>query len=562
MPALHKEWKRLDAHGAASKVLWGRFDAALEKTYQPVLEQRAAEAARQEAARAEKLEQCDAWQAWFEQFSLATPDYMALAAKRDEITAQWRAGAVAGFRDERKLRKRRDGLLKRMDAQLDEAQAKETARRVQMAIAAEALRDEPELSRQSTKPGPCRRAEGRAAIARLSTGPSTLWQRFRAACDAIFARRDALRNEQAAQREQREQARAAEQQARDLKRKAEREAALSQKERYAGRFALMAQKAALAEPVETAAAGGEPAEALLAAAHQAWEGLARLQGSADRLLRGRLDATVCARAESLANGRAARAMLIDLEIALELPTPESDAPAARAFPEQAAGAFSRRGSSAVTLEPEAMVVQWYGIAATPDAVKAHAWRRSCGACSSAAAERPQPGACSSKVVSSPCAPGFSHEALLEPLDPFHQNAQERLVVLHLACRRRPQQRAGLDLHQDHVGGGQNGGGSRRAAFFEVQDLAEAVAAHERVEHNTGAADEDLSCGENEKTVARVALPNHIRTRGSAMPFADAQRFPDLDVAESAEKRQQTERAELFGVGQILIRNPEVLEQLR
>lgn len=371
VPALHKEWKRLDAHGPAKKALWTRFDAALEKAYQPVLEQRAAEAARQEAARVEKTAQCEAWDGWFEQFSAVPPDYMALAAKRDEIAAQWRSrSAVAGFRDERKLRKRRDGLLKRMDALLDGAQAKEAARREQMAIAAEALRDEPELSKAVNEARSLQaRWKDEPAIVRMRHGAEQkLWQRFRAACDAIFARRDALRNEQAAQREQREQARLAEQQARDLKRKAERDAALSQKERHAGRFALMAQKAALAEPLEAAAAGGEPAEALAAAAHLAWEGLARLQGNAERLLRARFDAALAARTESLASGRAARAaMLIDLEIALELPTPESDAPARRARSLSRLQERFRAGLGTVTQEPEAMVAQWYAIAATPDA---------------------------------------------------------------------------------------------------------------------------------------------------------------------------------------------------
>ncbi|MBI3371116.1 MAG: hypothetical protein HY017_05050 [Betaproteobacteria bacterium] len=369
VPALHKEWKRLDAHGLATKALWARFDAALEKTYQPVLEQRAVEAVRQEAARVEKAAQCEAWEAWFEQFSAAAPQYMALAAKREEIAAHWRSrGALAGFRDERKLRRRRDGLLKRMDALLEEAQAKEAARREQIALAAEALRDEPEISKAVNEARSLQiRWKDEPAIVRMRHGTEhKLWQRFRAACDAVFARRDAIRNEQVVQREQRDQARNAEQQARDLKRAAERDAALSQKARHAGRFALMAQKAALAEPVEAAAVGGEPADALLAAAREAWEGLARLQGTADRVLRARLDAAVSARAESLAKGRAARAaLLIDLEIALELPTPESDALARRARSLSRLQERFRSGGPAAQ-EPEAMVAQWHAIGAVPD----------------------------------------------------------------------------------------------------------------------------------------------------------------------------------------------------
>jgi hypothetical protein len=134
------------------------------------------------------------------------------------------------------------------------------------------------------------------------------------ACDAVFTRRDSLRTEQTAQRQQR-------QQAREVMRRSEQELETSRKTKHAARFALMAQKAALAEPVE---------------------------------------------AEALAQGHAARAeLLIDLEIALELPTPEAHAHARRAR------ALSRlqdrfRRSGAAPQQPEAMVAQWYAIAATPD----------------------------------------------------------------------------------------------------------------------------------------------------------------------------------------------------
>ncbi len=329
VPALHKEWKRLDAHGPAAKPLWERFDKALEEAYRPVRELRTAEALRHEAARAAKAALCDAWEAWLAEFSVAPPDYRALAAKRDEITAKWRAGAMAGFRDERKLRKRLDALLKRIDVQVEEAQAKEIARREQLLAAAEGLRDAPDIARAVNEAKSLQsRWKDEAGVVRLRHGAEqTLWQRFRAACDAVFARRDAERTAQAAQREQRMQALQDEKRARDLKRREEQEIELLRKARHANRFALMAEKAARADP------SVNPSVAAVA----------------------------------LEQGRARRAaLLIDLEIALELPTPETDAAARRA--RSLVRLQDRfRGNSTAPQDPEAMVAQWYAVAAMPDA---------------------------------------------------------------------------------------------------------------------------------------------------------------------------------------------------
>lgn len=329
VPALHKEWKRLDAHGPAAKPLWERFDKALEEAYRPVRKLRATEALRHEAARAAKAALCDACEAWLAKSSLAPPDYRALAAERDEITAKWRAGAMAGFRDERKLRKRLDALLKRIDVQVEEAQAKEIARREQLLAAAEGLRDAPDIARAVNEAKSLQsRWKDEAGVVRLRHGAEqTLWQRFRAACDAVFARRDAERTAQAAQREQRMQALQDEKQARDLKRREEQDIELLRKARHANRFALMAQKAARADP------SVNPSLAAVA----------------------------------LEQGRARRAaLLIDLEIALELPTPETDAAARRA--RSLVRLQDRfRGNSAAPQDPEAMVAQWYAVAAMPDA---------------------------------------------------------------------------------------------------------------------------------------------------------------------------------------------------
>lgn len=324
VPLLRREWKNLDAHGAAPQSLWKRFDRALERAYRPVAEQRAIEAAAQEAARAAKAALLDEWEVWHTGLGgpEGKPDLKAVDAKRDEIAKLWRSAARAGFRDERHLRKRFDAFMDKIDAQLEEARTKEFARLKDLVAQAEALQESADLSEaMSAAKTLQRRWKEDVPVIRLRHGDDQkFWRRFRSACDAVFARRDAEFAERDAQRAKRDAERAA---AAEAAREVERK----KKEKHAARFAEMAQKAA------TPAADAAP--------------------------------------EALERGKAERDMLLlDLEIALDLPTPESHAAARRARNlAKLQERFSKKASAA-PLEPEAMVKKWYEIPAADDAAQA------------------------------------------------------------------------------------------------------------------------------------------------------------------------------------------------
>ena len=332
VPLLRKEWKNLDAHGAGSQGAWKRFDRALEKAYKPVAVLRAAEAAVHAAARAARTALCESWEAWLVEHAVtaphavadptavAEPDFKALESKRDEIVAAWRAAPKCGFRDERQMRKRFDAVLEKIDTPLEAARARELARREALVVAAEAIAAEADLARaMSAAKSLQRRWKDEARAMRLKQGTEQkLWQRFRRACDAVFSRRDSELDAQAAERAQREQERLA-----GLAAAHELEA--RKKEKHAARFAAMAEKRA------------------------------DVQGVA---------------ADALERGHAQRgALLLDLEIALEIPTPESHAAARRAHMLSRLQNHFRIGAAAQP-DAETLVAQWHAIAANADADQA------------------------------------------------------------------------------------------------------------------------------------------------------------------------------------------------
>lgn len=407
---LREKWKQLDAYGPTAKDQWERFDAALEKAYRPVVARQAAEAVRQAGARAAKVALCVEWESYFVGIVWEHVDYKVLEEQRQEMLRRWRSADQAGFRDERMLRKRLDKLLNSIDQRLDAMRAAELERREKLIAEAEALRELSDLGRAMKETKALQnRWNQQASPLRLNRGDEQrLWRRFRAACAEVFARRDAQRAQQVVQREERTQAlrglldafvvaladtdvgaikralsrfradweaaRASsrefadgiEARARDLQQQAVQRIEMLLHAKHQTHFELLAKKSALADGVEAAAVALVSSDAILAAAKLAWDELPRLPGKTESLLAERFARAPGATATELASGREARElMLLDLEIALGLPSPDVCTEARRR--RQLERLQSRFGAdSQQSPEAEALLVRWYATAATPD----------------------------------------------------------------------------------------------------------------------------------------------------------------------------------------------------
>lgn len=358
---LREEWKRLNSQAAASKAQWETFDALLEQAYQPVAAYRAEQALRYAEARALREALCGEWEAELAGMDWTQADFKVVEARRVDMIKQWRAAPPAGFRDERVLRKRFDALIHLVDQQLAAAHAAELARREQLIAAAEALAGQADLRLAMTEAKALRQSWNQPAMpVRLKHADERKqWSRFDAACNQVFARLEAQRAEQAAQRL--EQTRE-----RELQQQARQHLEQEQRTQHRARFALLAEKAALAQRVESAALSGNMLEAVLAETQQAWDVLGRLPGQIEARLARRFAAASRATEAELAAGQVTReALLLDLEISLGLPSPAHVAEVRR---ERQLSRLRNRFASSTDehLEPERLLVGCYATPALPD----------------------------------------------------------------------------------------------------------------------------------------------------------------------------------------------------
>jgi hypothetical protein len=369
VPALREAWKQLNSQGPASKGQWETFDAALEKAYLPVAALRAEEAQRRAQARALKEQLLAQGEAWLSAIDWSSADHAAVETHAAAWLAQWRAAPLAGFRDERQLRKRVDALRGAVEQNLQQARGALMGRRRELIAAAVALADDTDLRHAMSEVKALQeRWRAPPGAPRLARGDEQkLWRAFRAACDAVFARREAQRKEESQQREQQAQVRtrvldgfaaALEgSDAREIKR------ALAQ---FLADWRTAPAPASSARGPGAADAQERQARALQQRARQRIEELGRI-AYRQRLEQAAAPGTGTELdAAALEHGRRERErLLLDLEIALDLPSPAAYADARRRRQIEKLQSRFRTGAGPSS-DPEKLLAQLQGIAAAAD----------------------------------------------------------------------------------------------------------------------------------------------------------------------------------------------------
>ena len=191
---LREEWKALDAqHAGVPRALWERFDGACEKAYAPAAQHFKELAAQRKAAKKGREEFIAAAAAHLPTLLAEKPDLRAVEKWLRETDRAWREGALGSVDP---------AAWKKLDARLKEAlaparallgTAREEAKSGRLALIAEvealvprALeRDAPSL----VKAIQARWQEHSKAHPLAQRDERGLWERFRTACDAVFAAR-------------------------------------------------------------------------------------------------------------------------------------------------------------------------------------------------------------------------------------------------------------------------------------------------------------------------------------------------------------------------------------
>lgn len=373
---LREEWKALDAqHAGVPKALWERFDGACERAYAPAAAHFKELAAQRKAARKQREEFIEAAAAHVPTLQGEAPDLRAVEKYLRETDRAWREGGLGSV--DPAAWKKLDGRLKETLAPLRAllAGAREEGKAGRQALIAEV---EALLPRAQEREMPslvkaiqARWQEHSKAHPLGQRDERALWERFRAACDAVFEARHAKRKEEdgrkvegrrsleeicaqldalarAIEKDEKEvrtafrelqdrwragarssdpAVRALEGRFRGASKAVESALATRVRIREAAVWKTLAEKDRLCEEIEAAALAGAGTVTADAVAER-WAALPELAGAPEKKMAARRDAALAALADPAAHrarieaGAAARSeALLELEMALGIESP-------------------------------------------------------------------------------------------------------------------------------------------------------------------------------------------------------------------------------------------------
>ena len=198
---LREEWKALDKqHAGVPRSLWERFDGACERAYAPAARHFAELAAQRKLARKQREDFITAAAAHAPTLLGETPDLHAIERWLRDTDRAWREGGLGSVDP---------GAWKKLDARLKEAlaplratmsAAREEAKAGRVALIAEVEALAPRAMEREApslvKAVQARWQEHSKAHHVAQRDERVLWERFRAACDAVFEARHAKRKEE------------------------------------------------------------------------------------------------------------------------------------------------------------------------------------------------------------------------------------------------------------------------------------------------------------------------------------------------------------------------------
>lgn len=193
---LQTEWRNLG--GSSDQSLWQRFKAASDKAYEPCQAYFAAKSELKKTNLDKRQAICDELETFANNADWSSVDWKAVERIHRVAREEWREAWPVDFKANRALQKTFDHLLKKIEAPLNEERQRNESQKQSIVERAEALITHEPLSEAMEQAKALQKEWEVVGITRHREDRK-LWQAFRAACDAIFARRDEQRAEQAAE---------------------------------------------------------------------------------------------------------------------------------------------------------------------------------------------------------------------------------------------------------------------------------------------------------------------------------------------------------------------------
>jgi len=338
--ALRAEWKKLDEqHAGVPKSLWERFNAACEKAYAPAARHFAEQAALRKQVRGQREAFIEAAAAHAPTLLVEPRDWRAIEHWLRDTGTKWRATELGSVEP---------GMWKKLDAKLKAAlapahdalvAARQAARQERETLIAAAQELAAKAAERDT-PSQVKELQARwqanaKSIALLQRDERALWDRFRAACNAVFDARKESRKE--AEKERRAQPRAVEARAQvsrtgteEPKRGPAQSAKPAETAETAGLRALL-DRERLCEELDALVLADNPDTAAAATIAERWSALPPVAADWDKRMLARRDAAQQALADEEArydlidviedNRATRRDALLEIELTLGIPSP-------------------------------------------------------------------------------------------------------------------------------------------------------------------------------------------------------------------------------------------------
>ncbi|UZD67354.1 DUF349 domain-containing protein [Marinobacter sp. AN1] len=191
---LQQEWR--DLGGSSDRDLWQRFRAASDRAFEPCRAYFEARSDLKKVHLQKRRSICDELERYLEATDWSEVDWK--AAEQIEKTArqEWREAWPVEFRDNRTIQKAFDRLMNTLSGHLDEERSRNEDRKQAIVDQARELVDHTPLTEAMDKAKELQQQWQAIGITRHREDRK-LWKAFRAACDAIFARREEQRQQKA-----------------------------------------------------------------------------------------------------------------------------------------------------------------------------------------------------------------------------------------------------------------------------------------------------------------------------------------------------------------------------